>query len=344
MWVPRRKGDDRAPGSIPESERWYFLEEKYPKYQNLVPRDVASREIHQVCVEMGMGVGGGMVVYLDLTHIPRATLEKKLEGILEIYRKFTGDDPFEQPMKIYPAVHYSMGGLWVDYERTSDGFVNPASPRNQRTSVEGLYAVGECDYQYHGANRLGANSLLSCMYAGQIAGPAVLAYLHGRPGADSAPSSALEAAEGAWTARFADLSRREGPENPYQLAEELGRWMLENVTIVRHNNTLRETDAKILELMDRWGRAGVLDHGQWSNAPLSFLNQLWNMLHLARVVVRGALARDESRGAHYKPEFPRRDDAQWLKSTVATFTREGPRLRYDPVDVSLYAPAERKYD
>ena len=120
--------------------------------------------------------------------------------------------------------------------------------------------------------------------------------------------------------------------------------MLENVTIVRHNNTLRETDAKILELMDRWGRAGVLDHGQWSNAPLSFLNQLWNMLHLARVVVRGALARDESRGAHYKPEFPRRDDARWLKSTVATFTPEGPRLRYDPVDVSLYAPVERKYD
>jgi succinate dehydrogenase / fumarate reductase flavoprotein subunit len=232
----------------------------------------------------------------------------------------------------------------VDYERTSDGFVNPASPRNQRTSVEGLYAVGECDYQYHGANRLGANSLLSCMYAGQIAGPAVLAYLHGRPGADSSPSSALEAAEGAWTARFADLARREGPENPYQLAEELGKWMLENVTIVRHNNTLRETDAKILELMDRWGRAGVLDHGQWSNAPLSFLNQLWNMLHLARVVTRGALARDESRGAHYKPEFPRRDDARWLKSTVATFTPEGPRLRYDPVDVSLYAPVERKYD
>src|SRR5262249_44829323 len=157
--------------------------------------------------------------------------------ILEIYEKFTGEDPCEQPMKIYPAVHYSMGGLWVDYERTSDGFVNLASPRNQRTSIAGLYAVGECDYQYHGANRLGANSLLSCMYAGQIAGPAVLAYLHGHSGAGSAPSSVLAAAEGRWTAHFADLARRDGPENPYQLAEELGRWMLENVTIVRHNNS-----------------------------------------------------------------------------------------------------------
>jgi len=284
------------------------------------------------------------MVYLDLTHVPRETLQRKLEGILEIYEKFTGEDPTEQPMKIFPAVHYSMGGLWVDYERTSDGFLNLSSPRNQRTSVEGLYAVGECDYQYHGANRLGANSLLSCVYAGQIAGPAVLAYLHGRARLGDAPSSALEAAERRWTAHFADLAQRDGSENPYQLAEELGRWMLENVTIVRHNNKLRETDAKLQELMQRWSQAGVLDHGEWANAPLSFLNQLWNMLHLARVVTLGALARDESRGAHYKPEFEKRDDAKWLKTTIASFTPNGPRFRYDPVDVSLCAPVERRYD
>jgi len=232
----------------------------------------------------------------------------------------------------------------VDYERTSDGFLDLASPRNQRTSVEGLYAVGECDYQYHGANRLGANSLLSCVYAGQIAGPAVLAYVHGRARADEPPSSALGAAERKWTAHFEELSTRDGQENPYQLADELGRCMLENVTIVRHNNKLRETDAKLQELMERWRNACVLDHGQWANAPLSFLNQLWNMLHLARVVTLGALARDESRGAHYKPEFEKRDDANWLKSTVASFTNEGPRFRYDAVDVSLCAPVERKYD
>ena len=110
--------------------------------------------------------------------------------------KFTGDNPVETPMKIYPAVHYSMGGLWVDYERTSEGFLNLSSQRNQRTSIEGLYAVGECDYQYHGANRLGANSLLSCVYAGQIAGPAVLAYVSGRAQAPETPASILAAAEG----------------------------------------------------------------------------------------------------------------------------------------------------
>ncbi len=344
VWVPKQKGDKRAARSIPESERWYFLEERYPKYKNLVPRDVASREIHNVCVDMGMGIDGGMAVYLDLTHIPRETLKKKLEGILEIYEKFTGDDPCDEPMKIYPAVHYSMGGLWADYERTSEGFLNLSSPRNQSTNVPGLYAVGECDYQYHGANRLGANSLLSCVYAGQVAGPAVLAYLGGLKGAGETPSSLLDAAERHWTGRFDELAKREGTENPYQLAEELGKWMLENVTIVRHNDKLRATDAKLQELQERWHRASVLDHGQWANAPLSFLNQLWNMLHLARVVTLGALARDESRGAHYKPDFPKRDDANWLKSTVASFSPEGPRFRYDPVDVSLYSPVERKYD
>ena len=344
IWVPKRKGDDRPPRDIPDGERWYFLEEKYPKYGNLVPRDVACREIHNVCVGMGMGVGGGMVVYLDLTHIPRATLQKKLEGILEIYEKFTGDDPFEHPMKIYPAVHYSMGGLWVDYERTGDGFLAHGSARNQRTSIAGLYAVGECDYQYHGANRLGANSLLSCVYAGQVAGPAVLAYLESSAHVDDPRPSALAAAERRWSARFAELAQREGEENPYRLLDELGKVMLENVTIVRHNNDLRATDAKLLELTERWGRASVLDHGEWANAPLSFLNQLWNMLHLARVVTLGALAREESRGAHYKPEFPRRDDANWMKTTVASFAPDAPRFRYDPVDVSLCAPVERKYD
>ncbi len=344
LWVPRQKGDPRAARGIPENDRWYFLEERYPKYKNLVPRDVASREIHHVCVDLGLGVGGEMAVYLDLTHIPREVLKKKLEGILEIYEKFTGDDPCEEPMKIYPAVHYSMGGLWVDYERTSDGFLNLSSPRNQATSIPGLYAVGECDYQYHGANRLGANSLLSCVYAGQLAGPAVLAWNAGGRAAAATPSSLLEAAERQWTDRFADLSRREGPENPYVLADELGKTMLENVTIVRDNAKLKETDAKLQQLQERWHRAGVLDHGTWSNAPLSFLNQLWNMLHLARVVTLGALARDESRGAHYKPEFPQRDDMNWLKTTIASFAPEAPRFRYDPVDVSLYAPVERKYD
>ncbi len=345
VWVPRKRGDTRRPQDIPEAERAYFLEEKYPRYGNLVPRDVASREIHRVCVEEGLGVDGKMMVYLDLTHIPRAELDRKLGGIIEIYEKFTGEDPHTAPMKIFPAVHYSMGGLWVDYERTADGFLDLASPKNHMTNIPGLYAVGECEYQYHGANRLGANSLLSCIYAGQVGGPAAVAWARNQKSAAAdVAAPVFEEAEKRWTARFAELSKREGDQNAYVLAEELGQWMLEHVTIVRHDDRLRATDAKILELAGRWKRAAVLDENPWANGPLSFLNQFEKMLALARVVTLGALRREESRGSHYKPAAPERDDARWLKTTIATFSPDGPSFRDDPVDTSLVTPVERKYD
>ena len=345
VWVPRAKDDRRNPRDIPEAERWYFLEEKYPRFQNLVPRDVASREIHHVCVDLGMGLGGEMAVYLDLSHLPREMLDRRLGGIMEIYEKFVGDDPRDVPMKIFPAVHYSMGGLWVDYERTADGFVDLASPRNHMTNIPGLYAIGECEYQYHGANRLGANSLLSCIYAGQIGGPAAVRWAGAQKiAAADVPASVFESAEHRWAAHFDALAKREGTENPYLLWEELGTWMSENVTIVRDNRKLDQTDARLQELQQRWHKTSVLDRGPWANAPLSFLNQLWNMLELARVVTIGARRRDESRGSHFKPEFPKRDDAQWLKTTIAMHSESGPQFRYDPVDVSLLNPVERKYD
>ncbi|MBI5710612.1 MAG: succinate dehydrogenase flavoprotein subunit [Candidatus Eisenbacteria bacterium] len=345
VWVPRRKGDPRRPQDIPEAERSYFLEEKYPRYGNLVPRDVASREIHRVCVEEGLGVDGKMMVYLDLTHIPRAELDRKLGGIIEIYEKFTGEDPHTAPMKIFPAVHYSMGGLWVDYERTADGFLDLASPKNHMTNIPGLYAVGECEYQYHGANRLGANSLLSCIYAGQVGGPAAVTWARNqKTAAADVAASVFEESEQRWTRRFAELAQRGGDENAYVLAEELGQSMLENVTIVRHNDRLQATDAKILELAGRWKRAAVLDQSPWANGPLSFLNQLEKMLALARVVTLGALRREESRGSHYKPAAPKRDDARWLRTTIATSSPDGPSFHDEPVDTSLVTPVERKYD
>ena len=345
IWVPRRRGDPRPPKQIPESERWYFFEEKYPRYGNLVPRDVASREIYDVCVNQGLGVDGGMCVYLDVSHIPAETLDRKLGGILEIYEKFAGEDPRKVPMKIFPAVHYSRGGLWVDYAAGRDGLLEVGDPRNHMSNIPGLYAVGEVDYQYHGANRLGANSLLSCVYGGMVAGPGAVSWVKGRKqAAADLPAARFEAAERRWAQRFEELGRRDGPENPYGLAEEMGNVMLDNVTIVRFNDRLRETDARLLELKERWQRASALDRSPWANAPLSFLNQLENMLELAQVIVRGALARDESRGSHYKPEFPGRDDEKWLRTTVATHTPDGPAFRYDPVDTSLLAPVERKYD
>jgi len=148
VWVPKKPADPRQGQDIPENERWYFLEEKYPKYGNLVPRDIATREIFAKCVDEKMGVFGQNQVYLDVTHIDRRQLNEKLRGVLEIYEKFVGDDPRDVPMRIFPAVHYSMGGLWIN-----DGN-DPSVPKHQ-TNIPGLFAVGECDYQYHGANRLG---------------------------------------------------------------------------------------------------------------------------------------------------------------------------------------------
>ena len=328
VWVPRQKGDTRSPSSIPENERWYFLEEKYPAYGNLVPRDIATREIFQVCID-GYGVGGENQVYLDLTHIPAETLDRKLGAILEIYEMFVGDDPRHVPMRIFPGVHYSMGGLWVDYD--------------QRTNIPGLLAAGECDYSIHGANRLGANSLVSCVYGGFIAAPAAIEYALNveRNGADG---SGIYEQELKHQQEINDaLIKQSGNENQYVLHQEMGKSMTDNVTVVRYNDRLKATDNKLLELMDRYKRISINDSNLWATMALPHARHLDNMLELARVITLGALNRNESRGAHYKPEFPNRDDENFLKTTIAEFSGEGPVLSYEAVDVSLIKPRKRDY-
>src|SRR6476646_11485509 len=247
VWVPRTKGDTRAPNSIPESERYYFLEEKYPKYGNIVPRDIATREIFEVCQE-GLGIGGGNMVYLDLRDEVkkrgREAILKKLEGILEIYEKFVGTDPLAEPMKIFPAVHYSMGGLWVGFKRkdTSPGGLVPGHPDNMMTNVPGLYAMGEVSFAYHGANRLGANSLLSCIFDGLFGGTCVRNYVN-----DVAPIAAGDVPQETFAAlvrqethRQDALIKNDGDENPYLLWQEMGKWMTDTCTVGRHNERLEE--------------------------------------------------------------------------------------------------------
>jgi succinate dehydrogenase / fumarate reductase flavoprotein subunit len=328
VWVPRQKNDTRPPGSIPEKERWYFLEEKYPAYGNLVPRDIATREIFQVCLE-GMGIGGQNQVYLDLTHIPAETLDRKLGAILEIYEMFVGDDPRHVPMRIFPGVHYSMGGLWVDFD--------------QRTNIPGLLAAGECDYSIHGANRLGANSLVSCVYGGFIAAPAAIEYARNveRNGADG---SRIYEQELKRQQEINDrLIKQSGTENQYVLHDEMGKWMTDNVTVVRYNDRLQATDKKLLELMDRYRRISINDSNLWATMALPHARHLKNMLELARVITLGALNRNESRGAHYKPDFPNRDDENFLKTTIAEYSGEGPVFSYQAVDISLIKPRKRDY-
>lgn len=328
VWVSKKPGDTRNPSDIPESERWYFLEEKYPAYGNLVPRDIATREIFQVCLD-GYGVGGQNQVYLDLTHIPAETLTRKLGAILEIYEMFVGDDPRYVPMRIFPGVHYSMGGLWVDYE--------------QRTNIPGLFAAGECDYSIHGANRLGANSLVSCVYGGFTAAPAAIDYAKNVVRGD-ADSGAIYEDEVRKQQEINDsIIKSSGTENQYKIHEELGKVMTDNVTVVRYNDRLKATDDKLLELMDRFKHISINDSNLWATQAVPHARQLWNMLQLARVITLGALNRNESRGAHYKPEFPERNDEDWLKTTIAEFSDEAPVFSYEPVDVSLITPRKRDY-
>ncbi|HEY8342886.1 MAG TPA: succinate dehydrogenase flavoprotein subunit, partial [Calditerricola sp.] len=325
------RGEGGRVWTYKDGKPWYFLEEKYPAYGNLVPRDIATREIFHVCVDLKLGINGENMVYLDLTHKDPKELDIKLGGIIEIYEKFVGEDPRKVPMKIFPAVHYSMGGLWIDY--------------NHMTNIPGLFAAGECDYQYHGANRLGANSLLSCVFGGMVAGPKAIEYMRGlEKSAEDLPSSLFEAQQKKEQEKFDQILKMDGDENAYLLHKELGEWMTDNVTVVRYNDRLLKTDEKIQELMERWKRINVNDTAKWSNQAATFTRQLWNMLELARVITLGAYYRNESRGAHYKPEFPERNDEEWLKTTKAKWTPDGPVFEYEPVDVSLIKPRPRRYD
>ena len=330
VWVPKKAGDNRPFKQIPESERFYFLEEWYPKYGNLVPRDVATRAIHKIVYEHGLGIDGQPMVYLDLTHIDRETLNRKLEGILEIYEKFVGDDPREVPMKIFPGMHYTMGGLWVD--------------NNQMTNIPGLFAAGECEYQYHGANRLGANSLVSCIFGGFTAGPIALKYAKSVEAAEGDGGAAAEVAR--QTEMNKQLLANEGKENPFRLWRELGVTMTEHATVIRYNKGLKQADEKIVELLDRFQNVNLADRTQWANTSFAFTRQLYNMLELSRVIVQGAILREESRGAHYKPDFPERNDEKFLKTTKASFTgsTEGPRFEFEDVDTQYIKPRPRRYD
>jgi succinate dehydrogenase / fumarate reductase, flavoprotein subunit len=326
------RGEGGRVWTYKDGKPWYFLEEKYPAYGNLVPRDIATREIFHVCVDMKLGINGENMVYLDLSHKDPKELDIKLGGIIEIYEKFMGDDPRKVPMKIFPAVHYSMGGLWVD--------------DHQQTNIPGLFAAGECDFSQHGANRLGANSLLSAIYGGMVAGPNAVNYIKGlKKGTDSISSSVFDSHVKQEQEKWDNIMAMDGTENAYILHKELGEWMTDNVTVVRYNDKLLKTDEKIQELMERYKNININDTSKWSNQGATFTRQLQNMLQLARVITIGAYNRNESRGAHYKPDFPDRNDEDFLKTTMAKFTGKetAPAFHYEDVDTSLITPRKRDY-
>ena len=361
VWVPKNAGDTRDPLEIPDEERFYFLEDWYPAYGNTVPRDVASRAIFKVVKHMGLGLGGKDVVYLDLTHKSHEFLETRLGGILEMYQTFTGEDPYTRPMRIFPATHYSMGGLWVDFERDSrTGGMVPRSARNHATNIPGLYACGECDFAYHGANRLGANSLLSASYSGRVAGDSVSVYVKNLgKGSGDVPSTMLEQER----TRQAEINQRlikaSGPDNSFALHRELGDLMRADVFVERENAGLDKALTGIAELKDRSHKVSLDDTHDRMNQSLSWARQIQDMIVLAEVMAKGARMRDECRGSHYKAEFElkipegkfegdpefdeykakwKANNERWLHHSVATHSPDGPTIEYTPVDLSVLPP------
>lgn len=321
-------------------EPWYFLEDLYPAFGNLVPRDIAAREILRI-VEMGFGVDGKAQVYLDVSELPPEK-QHKLEAILDTYQKFSGDDPRKVPMKIFPAMHYSMGGAWVDWPAADDS--DRQTRFRQMTNISGCFNIGESDYQYHGANRLGANSLLSCIFSGLVAGGEVPRYI------DQLKSSYIDVKEQIFekelqkeTAFKKDLLSRSGKENVHLLHDELADAMVSHATVKRNNKDLLWTLNKIKEVRERYKNISLDDRSSFANQTYAFANQFDAMLEIALVIVKGALLRDEFRGAHYKEGFDERDDKNWLKTTIASYNPDEPSIRYEPVDTRHLDPILRDY-
>jgi len=321
---------------------WYFLEELYPAFGNLVPRDIGAREVLTVC-ELGLGIDGKNQVYLDLSHLPKEKLDK-LKSIIDIYEKFTGEDPHKVPMKIYPAVHYSMGGGWVDWPAADDP--DRSTRFRQMTNLPGCFNIGESDYQFHGANRLGANSLLSCIFSGLVAGNDVPKYLETvHPLKETEEEKVFAYHLNEEEKRKEALFAQAGDENIYALHNELSDWMVEHVTVKRSNEGLQKTYDKILELLKRMDQVTLPDRSSFANQSFIFANQFRPMLHLALVMTRGALLRNEFRGAHFKDGYPDRDDVNFLKTTIAKFDpkKAEPEISYQEVDKRHFDPELRDY-
>jgi succinate dehydrogenase / fumarate reductase, flavoprotein subunit len=338
--ITNAKGEEVPCGET--GKPWYFLEELYPGYGNLVPRDIGAREVLRIC-EMGLGIDGKMQVYLDVSHLPEET-KHKLDAILEIYQKFTGDDPRKVPMLIFPAVHYTMGGGWVDWPAADDP--DRMERYRQMTNIPGCFNIGESDFSFHGANRLGANALLSCIYSGLVVGEEIPRYIKNLEKSFSdMPDSIFDKVLEEEKAFKEDLLSRDGGENIFELHDELADALVKNATVKRSNAGLKKTLDLIKEIRERYKHISLSDKSRFANQCYVFANQFDAMIHLALIIVKGALLRDELRGAHYKEGFDERDDENWLKHTIATFDpdKDEPVISYKPVDLRHLEPLSRNY-
>ena len=343
IWVPRDPDEERDPNDIPEEERFYYLEERYPRYGNLVPRDVASRQAKMVCDE-GLGVGAtGRGVYLDF----RDAIEKKgaetiagrYGNLFAMYERITSDSPWQTPMKIYPAPHYSMGGLWVDYRL--------------QTTIPGLFAIGEANFSDHGANRLGASAMMQCLADGYFILPhTVTDYLAGLEDECNAGDPAYEAVADEARGRLDRLLSVGGSNAPSVFHRKLGHVMLDRCGITRDLDGLRSAIDDIREISDEfWRDLRVDGEGAGLNQSLEYAGRVADFLELADLMCRDAIERGESCGSHLREEHRTeegeavRDDESWSKVAVWEHAGDGaePRLGFEDLTFEVVEPTTRSY-
>jgi succinate dehydrogenase flavoprotein subunit len=344
VWVPKKVADKRPPEQIPESERDYYLERRYPSFGNLVPRDVASRNAKSVCDE-GRGVGeSGLAVYLDFSDAIKRlgvdTIRARYGNLFDMYRKITDENPYEVPMRIFPAVHYTMGGLWVDY--------------NLMSTIPGLHVLGEANFSDHGANRLGASALMQGLADGYFVIPYTLAHYLGSymlPPV-TADHDAFREAECAVQRRIDKLLSVKGSKTPRQLHRELGAVMWDEAGMARNDAGLRNARARIPQLRDEfWQNVSVPGEKSNLNKNLEYAGRVADYLEFAELLVVDALQRTESCGGHFREESQTpdgealRDDENF--SYVAAWEFEGigepPVLHTEPLVFDYVRPTQRSY-
>lgn len=344
VWVPKKPNDSRRPEEIPENERDYFLERKYPAFGNLVPRDLASRNIKEIC-DAGFGVGPtGMAVYLDFAeavkHLGLPTILERYDNLFEMYEKITADNPLKTPMKIYPAIHYTMGGLWVDY--------------NLMTTIPGLFALGECNFSDHGANRLGASALMQGLADGYFIIPYTLGDYLAQAGFEKIDPQHLafqgsEKQVGEMTKQLLSIP---GKKTVDEIHRQLGKMMWDFVGMSRNADGLKKVMGMIRELREEFRKnVKVVGSGENLNEALEKAGRLADYFELGELMARDALERNESCGGHFRAEYQtpdheaRRDDAHY--AYVAAWEYQGekslPKLHPEALKFEFVTPSQRSY-
>lgn len=344
IWVPKKKGDTRTPDQIPDSERDYYLERKYPSFGNLAPRDIASRSAKEVC-DAGFGVGpGGLGVYLDfadaIKRLSEHVIHERYSNLFEMYEQITGENPYKVPMRIYPAVHYTMGGLWVDY--------------NLESTIPGLFVIGEANFSDHGANRLGASALMQGLADGYFILPYTISDYFARSGKANyaADQQEFKKAESETTERTKQMLSINGKRSVDSFHRELGKIMWEYCGMARNDTGLKKALQRIPEIREEfWKNVNVPGENEEFNQSLERAGRIADFLEFGELMCLDALTRSESCGGHFREESQTpdgealRDDSQFCHVSAWEFTSVGkqPTMHKETLEFENVKLSQRSY-